>query len=254
MLFRSVVELQPSSESVEVCSGTAVQVNCTTGTNDLYWRTTPACQVSYDKDDTALVGVGIQFCDFEAILLLTSPLLMSTATLSNVNPSHNGTVLTCVNTIVQVGLGPDQMASISILVRGNVHYKMRMYSYVWCIRKGVMNFQNWKFFSGPPSSPLSPSFSPQSLSSVVLSWTPSDADCVVNYTIILTNITEGNVSYIYNTTTNTTSMTVSDLTQGGDYLFSVAGIDGEGRVGEYSALSETLMFDGKELMPQLWII
>ena len=46
-------------------------------------------------------------------------------------------------------------------------------------------------------------------------------------------------------------MTVSDLTQGADYLFTVAGIDAEGRVGEYSALSEILMFDGKELMPQL---
>ena len=103
------------------------------------------------------------------------------------------------------------------------------------------------FSSGPPSAPLSPSLSPQSLSSVVLSWTPSDADCVVKYTIILTNITEGNASYIYNTTTNTTSMTVSDLTQGADYLFTVAGIDGEGRVGEYSALSERLTLDGKEL-------
>ena len=113
------VELQPSSEYVEVCSGTTVQINCTTGTDDLYWSATPECQVSYDKDDTALVGVGMRFCDFKAILLSTSPSLMSTATLSNVNSSHNGTVLICQNTIVPVNLGPDQMASISIFVRGN---------------------------------------------------------------------------------------------------------------------------------------
>ena len=118
------MELQPSSESAEVCSGKAVQVNCTTETDDLYWRTTPECRVSYQKDDTALVGVVRPFCDFEAILLSTSPSLMSTATLANVNSSHNGTVLTCVNTIIQVNLGADQMASISIVVRGNVHRKI----------------------------------------------------------------------------------------------------------------------------------
>ena len=106
-------------------------------------------------------------------------------------------------------------------------------------------------YLGPPSAPLSPSFSPQSLSSVVLSWTPSDADCVVKYIITLTNITEWNASYVYNTTINTTSMTVSDLTQGVEYSFTVAGIDEEGRVGEASASSERLTFDGKELIPQL---
>ena len=116
--FVSVVELQPSSESVEVCLGTAVDINCTTGTNSLYWTTTPECSIFYNADDTALVGDVTPFCDLEAILLSTCPSLMSTATLSNVNSSHNRTVLTCVNTIVQVGLGPDQMASIIILVRG----------------------------------------------------------------------------------------------------------------------------------------
>ena len=126
-----IVELQPSSESVEVCSGTAVQVNCTTETDDLYWRTTLECRVSYDKDDTALVGVMIPSCVFEAILISTSPSLMSTATLSNLNSSHNGTVLTCVNTIVPVGLGPDQMASIIFLVRGNVHHKVRAHVFAW---------------------------------------------------------------------------------------------------------------------------
>ena len=39
-------------------------------------------------------------------------------------------------------------------------------------------------------------------------------------------------------------MTVSDLTQGADYLFTVAGIDGGGRMGEYSAVSEMLTLDG----------
>ena len=131
-----VVELQPSSESVEVCPGTSVQVNCTTGTNSLVWRTTPTCFISYNADVIAPVGVVNSFCNFEAVLLSTNPLLMSTATLRNVTPFHNGTVLTCVNTIVQVGLGPDQMASIIFLVRGNVQHKLRTYVYMCRIEIG----------------------------------------------------------------------------------------------------------------------
>ena len=130
-MFRSVVELQPAGESTEVCSGTAVQVNCTTETDDLYWTTTPTCFVSYDKSVTTDVGVVRTFCDFEAILISTSPSLMSTATLRNVTSLHNGTVLTCRNTIAQFNLGPDQMASISIIVRGNVRNKVRTYLHVW---------------------------------------------------------------------------------------------------------------------------
>ena len=104
------------------------------------------------------------------------------------------------------------------------------------------------FFLGDPSAPLSPSFTPQFLCSVLLSWTPSDIDCVVRYTIILTNITEGNTSYVYTTTTNATSTTLSDLTQGAQYSFTVAGVYAGGRVGNYSALSEILTLDGKELI------
>ena len=123
ILFRFVVELQPANESVEVCIGVAVEVNCTTGTDNLVWGTNPDCLISYNKGDTNLVGDVTQRCNFEAILLSTTPSLTSTVTLRNVTPSHNGTVLTCVNTIVQAGLGPDQMASITIVVRGNVHHK-----------------------------------------------------------------------------------------------------------------------------------
>ena len=137
MLLRFVVELQPSSESVEVCSGTDVQVNCTTGTDHLLWRTTPECQVSYNKDDTALMGDVIQRCNFEAILVITSPsLLMSTATFRNVNSFSNGTVLICLNTIIPLNLGADQMANITIVVRGNVHTSVNVFvlKYVekWC--------------------------------------------------------------------------------------------------------------------------
>ena len=111
-----------------------------------------------------------------------------------------------------------------------------------------MDVSEMIFLPGPPSIPLSQEFFPLSLTSAVFVWTPpidSSSDCVTSYTITLTNITEGNVSYMYNTTTNTTSMTVSDLTQGAEYSFTVAGIDSGGRVGEESMSAEAITFDSK---------
>ena len=98
----------------------------------------------------------------------------------------------------------------------------------------------------PPSAPLLPKISPKSLTSAVLSWiSPTDSVCVTSYTLNLTNITEGNDSYTYNTTTNTTSMTVSDLTQRAEYSFSVAGVDVGGREGQKSASSTIVMLSSE---------
>ena len=80
----------------------------------------------------------------------------------------------------------------------------------------------------------------------VLSWTPpTDTICVTFYTITLTNITEGNASYTYNTTTNTTSKTVSDLTQGAEYSFTVAGVDTGSRIGEESVSAKAIKLDSE---------
>ena len=98
----------------------------------------------------------------------------------------------------------------------------------------------------PPSAPSQPKFIPKSLTSAILSWIPTtDSLCVTNYTLNLTNITEENASYTYNTTTNTTSITLSDFTQGAEYFFTVAGVDAEGREGEVSNSSSSVMLDSK---------
>ena len=90
------------------------------------------------------------------------------------------------------------------------------------------------------SAPLQPTFFQKCTSSAVLSWTPPiDSSCITTYTLTLTNITdEGNTSRTYNTTTNTTHITLLDLTKGAEYYFIVAGVDAEGRVGEESVASE----------------
>ena len=46
-------------------------------------------------------------------------------------------------------------------------------------------------------------------------------------------------------TTNTTSMTVSNLTQGAEYSFTVAGVNAEVRVGEESVPSELATLDNE---------
>ena len=97
-----------------------------------------------------------------------------------------------------------------------------------------------------PSAPLYPEFLAQSQSSALLIWTPpTESMCVSSYLITLINITEGNTSYTYNTTSNTTNLTVSDLTLGADYSFTVAGVDAEGRLGEKSALAGVITFDSE---------
>ena len=99
---------------------------------------------------------------------------------------------------------------------------------------------------GPPSAPTSLQFFPQSLTSVVISWTPPNVCfCITNYAINLINITEGNKTYAYNTTTNTTSMTVSDLTQGAEYTFTVAGVDAKGGIGKKNMSAETVTLDSE---------
>ena len=97
-----------------------------------------------------------------------------------------------------------------------------------------------------PSPPLSPVILPQSLTSVLLSWIPpNNSICVISYTVSLINVTEGNVPYVYNTPTNTTNMTVSDLIEGVEYSFIVAGVDKGGRVGENSVLAQFITLDGE---------
>ena len=109
-----------------------------------------------------------------------------------------------------------------------------------------MSFTFPRFSPGPPSAPLIPEFFPESFISVNLLWVPpSDDQCITCYTITLTNITEGNVTYTYSTTTNTTSKRVSDLTRGVDYSFTVAGVDTGGRVGDRSVLAEVITLDSE---------
>ena len=83
------------------------------------------------------------------------------------------------------------------------------------------------------------------MSVIISSTPPNDSLCITNYVINFKNITEGNTSYTYNTATNTTIMTVSDLTQGAEYSFSVAGVDAKGGIGNKNMSAETVTLDSE---------
>ena len=85
---------------------------------------------------------------------------------------------------------------------------------------------------------------------MLLSWSlppTSNTNCPP-VTYILTTHTSNSLfvdSVVINTTNSTTiSKTVHNLTQGGEYTFSVAGVDAGGRVGENSVLS-SIVLDSK---------
>ena len=91
-----------------------------------------------------------------------------------------------------------------------------------------------------------PKIFPRSPGLVELSWVAANGSlCVSNYIVNLINITEGNVSYMYKTTSNSNILQVMNLIQGADYIFTVSGIDTGNRTGEESVLSELITFDGK---------
>ena len=101
------------------------------------------------------------------------------------------------------------------------------------------------FSTSDLSAPLQPAIFPQSHASAVLSWTPpTESSCITIYNVTFTKIIVENTSYayMYSTSTNVTSITVSNLTTGEKYFFTVAGIDAEGRVGEESVPSQIVTF------------
>ena len=110
------------------------------------------------------------------------------------------------------------------------------------------SMHNWYNFlsTSDLSAPLQPEFFPESHTSAVLSWTPPmESSCIAIYNVTFTKVTVENTSYtyIYSTTANVTSITVSNLNFGERYLFTVTGIDAEGRVGENSVPSQIVTFE-----------
>ena len=96
---------------------------------------------------------------------------------------------------------------------------------------------------GPPANPTSLQALAISFTSLTLSWTSptQNPHCIHNYVV---HVNQDIQSNIYNTTDNTTSLTVTGLSRGVEYAITVAGRDSAGRV---SVDSPTIHYtlDGK---------
>ena len=91
---------------------------------------------------------------------------------------------------------------------------------------------------GRPSPPLTLMVTSSTLSSVTISWVaPLDTPlCVHSYTVTVRNSCNSSQVIVYNTTDNRSSLSITDLTSDGEYLVTVAGRDGAGRLGQESEL------------------
>ena len=87
-----------------------------------------------------------------------------------------------------------------------------------------------------PSLPLNLFFTNSSLGSVTISWVaPLDTPlCVHSYTVTVRNSCNSSQVMVYNTTDNRSLLSITDLTSDGEYLVTVAGRDGAGRLGQES--------------------
>ena len=91
--------------------------------------------------------------------------------------------------------------------------------------------------SSPPSLPLNLTAVVSMInSSVTISWVaPLDTPlCVHSYTVTVRNSCNSSQVMVYNTTDNRSSLNITDLTSDGEYSVTVAGRDGEGRLGQES--------------------
>ena len=118
ILLPLAVTLDPANESLALCFDSSLVITCTT-TGDLVWRLIPY-QGSFNslapkvyRSTSSLQGVDM-IDDFVVRLESKHP-LVSTATLDEIAPKHNGSVLMCaINNFPD----SDEFANITILVKG----------------------------------------------------------------------------------------------------------------------------------------
>ena len=124
LLLVLAVTLEPAKEFLAVCVNSSLTITCSTTTSALEWDFIPQ-QGNYSLaeyefynfqstlDLVDMVGV------FKVKLIAKYP-LVSTATLDDVDSTHNGTILVCANTPLE-NRKPDQFAQVTILVESKLH-------------------------------------------------------------------------------------------------------------------------------------
>ena len=108
------VELQPAYGLLDACVGDGIAVTCSVTNFVVYWIVSGESE-GFTK--AAPVNSVNMIGNFEIMLVSIVPNLVTTATLNDVNPDYNGTVLTC-STTFEVNPSPEDAANITIIVQG----------------------------------------------------------------------------------------------------------------------------------------
>ena len=105
-----------------MCIGDGLVVTCTVLTVGIFWEVNGEMEgftIISTVHSVKMVG------NFEILLVSVSPDLVSTATLTNINSNHNGTVLTCLNS-------QEETSNLTIIVQGRlVHVLLHILTNSW---------------------------------------------------------------------------------------------------------------------------
>ena len=116
------VILEPAGGSVAVCVQDSLVITCTVSSSPtLWWTLTDLKNASVFEQESYISSSSLQqeriLGDFVLRLKSMAP-LVSTATLNDTDPKHNGTQLICTKVDYFSDSPPEELAAVAILVKG----------------------------------------------------------------------------------------------------------------------------------------
>ena len=209
-----------TSSADSVCPGGTVVFTCVSDTGRLVWVVNNSVDhvQSFHSINQIKTIETVQIFKLELVNVtgIDNKTYLSTATAHNLLPDYNGTDITCED-----GEQTNGTKTLYVLIGEKLDAD---------ICQSLTQLQSCT------ASPLSPPFNLTTTSlRSTLSWVaPLDKPlCVHSYTVTVINCNSSQVM-VYNTTDNRSSLRITDLISDGEYLVTVAGRDGAGRLGQKS--------------------
>ena len=151
--------------------------------------------------------------------------IVSTATLNSALLSHNNINIACINPVAN--------ASATILISGKYHHKTSSFNILLNVLLLLL---------GAISRPTNLTLVPQSSTSISLSWSSPDNNCMFSYVV---NGSSSN-GLVTQYRTNTTSLIITGLSVAMMYHFAVAVEDANLTTGPWSEVVD-ILWDGEYL-------
>ena len=216
-----------------MCPGQDLGYNCTlTVSANVLW-------VYFGEDGIALMhlntidkseNLNISFGTFTIRILQRTFIhpnfsIVSTATLNSALLSHNNINIACINAVAN--------ASATILISGKYHHKTSSFNILLNVLLLLL---------GAISRPTNLTLVPQSSTSISLSWSSPDNNCMFSYVV---NGSSSN-GLVTQYRTNTTSLIITGLSVAMMYYFAVAVEDADLTTGPWSEVVD-ILWDGEYL-------